>query len=115
MDPHLYTIIRPMKTFSRQRALRMARIVLALTLVASGADASAQLRLPSLGLPGTPLGNLGNRVLRDADQLISSRDLRDLPDLRDLRAGQVQRLLRQHRDVLEADPTRVVRYNRRKH
>jgi hypothetical protein len=79
----------------------IARAVLALTLCACVAGASAQLRLPSLNLPQR-IGPLDTDGLRTpANRLLGSNEL---TDLRELRLGQVARLLRQHRDVLEADP-----------
>lgn len=61
--------------------------------------ASAQLRLPSLGLP-PGLGQLDQ--LRAPVQRLADRV--DLPDLRALRLDTVGKLLREHPDVLEADP-----------
>jgi subtilisin family serine protease len=62
-------------------------------------NASAQLRLPSLGLPSS-LGSLDS-LRRPAQQLAERIDL---PDLRALRLDTVGKLLREHPDVLEADP-----------
>ncbi|WLI91825.1 S8 family serine peptidase [Massilia sp. R2A-15] len=68
-----------------------------LALAAASAGAQAQLRLPSVGLPQLPrIGGL------DSDRLTAP--LRELPDVRALRLEEVGRLLRRHRDVLEADP-----------
>jgi hypothetical protein len=72
--------------------------ILLLTLALSG-SASAQLRLPSLGLP-SGLGALDS-LRHPAQQLV---DRADLPDLRALRLDQAGALLRRHPDVLEADP-----------
>lgn len=81
----------------------LLRAVLALTLCASAAGASAQLRMPSLNLPlPQRLGPLDTDNLRNpADRLLATADS---VNLRELRLGQVSRLLRQHGDVLEADP-----------
>jgi hypothetical protein len=62
-------------------------------------SAAAQLRLPSLGL-SSPLGPLDN-LRRPVQQLT---DRIDLPDLRTLRLDTVGQLLREHPDLLEADP-----------
>lgn len=72
--------------------------VLFLALAVCG-GASAQLRLPPLGLPSSigPLDNLRRPVQQLSERL-------DLPDLRALRLDTVGRLLREHPDVLEADP-----------
>jgi hypothetical protein len=77
--------------------------MLALTLVAGAGSAHAQLRLPSINLPGAPsIGGLdAERLGQRGAALINERAL---PDLRALRLDQVGKLLRQHRDVLEADP-----------
>lgn len=75
------------------------RKLLLLLAVLAAADASAQLRLPSLPLP-SGLGAL-DELRRPAQQLV---DRVDLPDLRTLRADTVGQLLRRHPDVLEADP-----------
>lgn len=93
-----------MKPFSQFRAhrFRLRCILLALTFSASCGSAYAQLRLPSVNLPGGGLGQLGNDVLRDPVSRLPA--LRELPTVRDLRLTQVQRLLRRHADVLEADP-----------
>ena len=79
------------------------RAVLVLTLCASTAGAHAQLRLPSLNLPlPQRLGPLDTDSLRNpADRLLATAES---VNLRELRLGQVTQLLRQHRDVLEADP-----------
>ncbi|MDB5920699.1 MAG: hypothetical protein JWR40_4933 [Massilia sp.] len=95
--------MKPPHTLSRGDCLRA---MLALTLAAGAGGAHAQLRLPSINLPSpSPLGGLdvdrGLDRLRDRGAL---PDLRNLPDLRGVRQGQVSRLLRRHRDVLEADP-----------
>lgn len=95
-----------MKTLRPFRAHRLARAVLALTIATAAGSAQAQLRLPSINLPssqgGLPLG--GDLLRNTGERLLSGRDLRELPDVRAVRLGQVNRLLRQHRDVLEADP-----------
>ena len=92
-----------MKTLRPFRAKNLLRPVLALTIGLGAAHAHAQLRLPSINLPlptlgvpfpGALLGETGDRLGR----------IRDLPDLRAVRLGQVKNLLRQHRDLLEADP-----------
>jgi hypothetical protein len=92
-----------MKPFSPIRARRPLLAVLALTIATSAGSASAQLRLPSINLPvPQPIGTLGNDTLRASGERL--RALRELPVVRDLRVEQVGKLLRQHRDVLEADP-----------
>jgi hypothetical protein len=75
---------------------RLYTLLLALAVCGS---ASAQLRLPSLGLPPSlgPLDNLRRPVQQLADRI-------DLPDLRALRVDTVGKLLREHPEVLEADP-----------
>lgn len=88
--------MKPPHTLSRARRWRP---VFVLALLAAAGCAHAQLRLPSLGLP--QIGGLD--PLRLPSQAVE-RELRDLPDLRAVRLDQVSRLLRQHRDVLEADP-----------
>ena len=86
MEPS-HTLFRP----------RRWRHLLVLTLAAASGGAQAQLRLPSINLPQVPrIGGL------DSERLIAP--LRELPDVRSLRLEQVGRLLRRHRDVLEADP-----------
>ena len=87
--------MKPTHTLSRARRWRP---VLVLALLAAAACAHAQLRLPAVGLP--TIG--GFDPLRLPSQ--AARELRELPDLRALRLEQVGRLLRRHRDVLEADP-----------
>ncbi|RZT08660.1 Subtilase family protein [Duganella sp. CF402] len=62
------------------------------------ADASAQLRLPNLPLPQLPLNT---PLLRDTGRLL---DRTDVGNLVTSRLEQVAGLLRQHRDLLEADP-----------
>ena len=92
-----------MKTLSHFRAQSLLQLMLALTLAASSSSASAQLRLPTLNLPmASPGLPLGSPLLRDADERLGR--IRDLPSVRALRLEQVTTLLRQHRDVLEADP-----------
>lgn len=94
-----------MKTFSPIRARRLRQMVLVLTFFGSAASAHAQLRLPSINLPIPQAGPLANDLLRDpAERLLSARDLRELPDVRGVRLARLNNLLRQHRDVLEADP-----------
>ena len=79
------------------------RPMLALTLAAGGGAAHAQLRLPSINLPGAPsIGGLD--IERLGARGAALVDTRALPDLRALRLDQVGTLLRRHRDVLEADP-----------
>ncbi|MGJ7914349.1 S8 family serine peptidase [Massilia sp. LXY-6] len=77
----------------------MKHLYIPLLALAFCGGASAQLRLPSLGLSPS-LGPLDN-LRRPAQQLA---DRIDLPDLRALRLDTVGRLLREHPDVLEADP-----------
>jgi hypothetical protein len=82
---------------------RTLRTVLALTLAASTAAAQAQLRLPSVSVPlPQRIAPLDTEVLRNTGERLLHTG--NLPVLRDLRLDQVGRLLRQHRDVLEADP-----------
>lgn len=82
---------------------RAASAALALTLALGSPGASAQLRVPSLHLPlPDRLGPLDTSQLRSrGERLLGSADL---VNLRELRLGQVARLLRQHRDAIEADP-----------
>jgi len=77
----------------------MNRLYAALIALAACASASAQLRLPSLNLPPSlgPLDSLQRPVQRLAERV-------DLPDLRTLRLDAVGRLLREHPDLIEADP-----------
>jgi subtilisin family serine protease len=92
-----------MKPFSPIRAHRLRQAVLALTFATGTGAAQAQLRVPSLNLPlPAPVGALGNDAVRAAAGRLDA--LRELPIVRDVRLEQVTRLLRQHRDVLEADP-----------
>ena len=92
-----------MKPFSPIRARRFIHAVLALTLIAGAGAAQAQLRLPSLNLPlPQGIGTLGSDALREPGSRLGA--LRELPVLRNVRLDEVGRLLRQHRDVLEADP-----------
>ncbi len=92
-----------MKPFSPIRARRLTSAVLALTLIAGSGSAQAQLRLPSLNLPlPQGIGTLGGDVLRDPASRLGA--VRELPVLRDVRLDQLKKLLREHRDVLEADP-----------
>ena len=82
---------------------RAASAALALTLALGSASAQAQLRVPSLNLPlPDRIGPLDAGQLRSrGERLLGSADLTNLGELR---LGQVGRLLRLHRDVLEADP-----------
>ena len=91
-----------MKPFSPFRAARLWRAVFALTFVASCAPALAQLRLPSVNLPGAPIGPIGGDLLREPLSRLPT--VRELPSVRNLRLTQVERLLRQYGDLLEADP-----------
>ena len=94
-------------TLLRVHCLRaMLRAMLALTLAACAGAAHAQLRLPSINLPSpSSIGgfDLDRPGLR-ATALASDRALRDMADPSMLRLDQVAKLLRRHRDVLEADP-----------
>src|SRR5450830_42876 len=75
----------------------------ALALLGASSGAQAQLRLPG-GLPsGLPGIGLPAARLDDADRVLRQLQ-RDLPDVRELRQSLSARLLRQHPDVLEADP-----------
>lgn len=82
---------------------RAASAALALTLALGSTSASAQLRVPSLNLAlPDRIGALDASVLRTrGERLLGAADLGNLGEAR---LGQVTRLLRQHRDVLEADP-----------
>ena len=72
-----------------------------LIALAAAVPARAQLRLPTLNLP-QPLGSLHTDVLRErGTRLLANTEQGALADLRQLRLGA---LLRQHGDVLEADP-----------
>lgn len=95
---HVYFMIAPMKPTRSFPAALLAACALALTAAPA---AHAQLRLPSLNLP-QPLGQAGlDGLSRPAERLLD----RAVPgDLRTLRLGQVETLLRRHRDVLEPDP-----------
>jgi hypothetical protein len=72
------------------------------TLLACG-GASAQLRLPGVNLPLNLPQGLGplDGITRPVERLAERREL---PDLRALRLEQTARLLRQHPDLIEADP-----------
>lgn len=92
--------MKPIRPF---RLVNAARAALALALTLSAAGAEAQLRLPDLNLPlpqrigpldTDSLRRPGERLLATADNI----------NLRELRLDQVGKLLRQHRDLLEADP-----------
>ena len=92
-----------MKPFSPIRARRHLPAALALTLLTGTGTANAQLRLPSPNLPlPQGIGTLGNDPLRETASRLGT--LRELPVLRNVRLEQVGKLLREHRDVLEADP-----------
>jgi len=78
------------------------RLVSVLTLALAGSAASAQIRLPSINLPGPGLGQVGGDLLREP--LGRLPVVREVPSVQALRQIQVRSLLRQHRDVLEADP-----------
>ena len=92
-----------MKTFSHFRAHCPLKVVLALTFATAASSAIAQLRLPSLTMPVPQgLGSFGGDLLREPGSSLGR--LRELPLVKDLRLGEVSRLLKQHRDVLEADP-----------
>jgi len=80
----------------------MNRLYALLFALAVCGNAAAQLRLPSLNLPPS-LGPLDS-LRRPVQQLADRVDLRELPDLRGLRLDTIGRLLREHPDVLEADP-----------
>ena len=82
---------------------RAASAALALTLALGSTSANAQLRVPSLNLPlPERIGPLDTNQLRTrGERLLGSADILNLGELR---LGQIGRLLRQHRDVLEADP-----------
>lgn len=92
-----------MKIFHPFRAHHAMRSVLALTIAACTASAHAQLRVPGIDLPlPQRIGPLDTGILRDpAERLLSDRTVQDV---RGLRLGEITRRLRQHRDVLEADP-----------
>jgi hypothetical protein len=68
--------------------------------------AHAQLRLPPVNLPGTP--NLGLPDLRQlrgrADGLLRTDDLDQDLNLAESRLASIKQMLRERRDVLEADP-----------
>lgn len=92
-----------MKPISPIHVRRPRLLVLALTLAAGAGSADAQIRLPSINLPvPQAVGTLGGDALRETGSRV--KPLRELPVLRDVRLEQVGTLLRQHRDVLEADP-----------
>lgn len=83
--------------------MRVARrLVSVLTLALAGSAASAQIRLPSVNLPGPGLGQVGGDLLREP--LGRLPVVREVPSVQALRQIQVRSLLRQHRDLLEADP-----------
>jgi hypothetical protein len=92
-----------MKLPRPSRPVRIVRLVLALTLCLGPAASHAQLRLHSLNLPlPQRIGALDTDTLRGpADRLLGAGEL---VKLRELRLSQVDRLLREHRDVLETDP-----------
>ncbi|MGO4467818.1 hypothetical protein [Pseudoduganella sp. RAF53_2] len=72
-----------------------------LLLALAGGEASAQLHLPGLPLPGR-VGPLDTSLLRE--RLLNTSDLTDRIRLDQLRLTQAADLLRRHPDVLEADP-----------
>jgi hypothetical protein len=80
----------------------MNRFYLLLLTFALSGSASAQLRLPSVGLP-SGLGALDS-LRRPARQVADRVERVELPDLRALRLDQAGALLRRHPDVLEPDP-----------
>ncbi|MBZ2207619.1 S8 family serine peptidase [Massilia soli] len=82
---------------------RAASTTLALTLALGATSASAQLRVPSLNLAlPDRLGGLDTHALRGpGERLLGAAELGNLGEVR---LGLVARLLRQHRDALEADP-----------
>ncbi|MFC5462746.1 S8 family serine peptidase [Massilia niabensis] len=86
-----------------RRPLPGCLLIAALALCSAGA-AHAQLRLPSMNLPQSlpQLGQPGlENLVRPAERLLD----RAVPgELGLLRLGQVDELLRRHRDVLERDP-----------
>ncbi len=91
-----------MKPSRQFRAHHSGPAVLALTLVLTGPAAHAQLRLPTLNLPLPPaVSNIEGQLRRPADRLLGQVDLRNIGVLRQQTVG---RLLRQHRDELDADP-----------
>ncbi|MES2127702.1 MAG: S8 family serine peptidase [Pseudomonadota bacterium] len=75
----------------------------AVLLLLAAVPAQAQLRLPNLNLPlPQQLSPLNTDVLRErGNRLLASTEQAALGELRQLQLGT---LLRQHRDVLEADP-----------
>jgi len=95
--------MKPRHTLLRVHCLRA---MLALTLAAGASAGHAQLRMPSVNLPSaSSIGGLDlNRPGQRATALASERALRAMPDPSTLRLDQVTKLLRRHRDVLEADP-----------
>lgn len=82
---------------------RAASTTLALTLALGCTSTSAQLRVPALNLPlPDRLGPLDTSVPRSrGERLLGSAELGNLGQLR---LSQVTRLLRQHREAIEADP-----------
>jgi subtilisin family serine protease len=77
----------------------MKRLYLLLATLLLCGNAPAQLRLPPLGLPPSigPLDGLRAPVQKLGERI-------NLPDVRNLRLDTVTNLLREHPDVLEADP-----------
>jgi len=82
----------------------LIRPLLAALCALSTASASAQVRLPSLQLPQLPqlADPLNTPVLRDSGRRLLERS--DIADLAGARLKRATELLRQHPDVLEADP-----------
>jgi subtilisin family serine protease len=92
-----------MTAISPKCVRRIRTTVLALTIAAGSASAEAQLRLPSVNLPATQaIGSFANDRLQESASRL--RALRELPIVSDVRLDQLGKLLRQHGDVLEADP-----------
>lgn len=92
-----------MKPLCPFRARRHLLATLALTIAAASPGAHAQLRLPSVNLPvPQAIGGLGGELLREPVNRLGQ--VRELPLVRDVRLDKVGKLLRQHRELLEADP-----------
>ncbi len=100
-----------MATNHARFAFLALQLASALSLLVASTSAQAQLRLPGglpsglpPAVPSTVAGiGLPNARLDESDRLLRQLQ-RDLPDVRDLRQTLSARLLRQHPDVLEADP-----------